>query len=49
MRTLFADFNSIDEDPELGPFIAQGTAREHEEMRGLRDGERVLLREPDEV
>jgi hypothetical protein len=49
MRTFFADFNNLDEDPELGTFIALGTAREHAELRGLREGERVLLREPDEL
>jgi hypothetical protein len=49
MRALSADFNSIDEDPELGPFIALGTANEHEELRDLKDSERVLLREPDKV
>jgi hypothetical protein len=49
MRTLFADFNSMDEDPALGRFIALGTASEHDELRGLRDGERVLLQEPCEL
>lgn len=49
MRALFADFNSMDEDPELGRFIALGTAREQAELRGLHEGERVLLREPNEL
>ena len=49
MRTLFADFNSMDVDDELGRFVPLGTEDRNEELRGLVEGERVLLREPNEL
>ncbi|HEY7834113.1 MAG TPA: hypothetical protein VIG30_11125 [Ktedonobacterales bacterium] len=49
MRELFADFNSLDLDPDLGRYIPLGTAERNEELRGLVDGERVLLKEPNEL
>jgi hypothetical protein len=49
MRELFADFNSLDEDPELGRFITLGTESRVDELRGLEEGERVLLKEPGEL
>jgi hypothetical protein len=49
MRELFADFNSLDEDPDLGRFTALGTESRNEELHGLEEGEHVLLKEPDEL
>jgi hypothetical protein len=49
MRELFADFNSLDEDPELGRFITLGAESQVEELRGLEDGEHVLLQDPGEL
>ena len=49
MRTLLADFNSMDVDDELGRFVPLGTEDRNEELRGLVEGERVLLKEPNEL
>jgi hypothetical protein len=49
MRALFADFNRPDDDPALGRFITLGTESRVEELRGLEEGERVLLKEPGEL
>jgi hypothetical protein len=49
MRELFADFNSMDDDPELGRFIPLGPESRDAELRGLAEGERVLLKDPNQV
>ena len=49
MRELFADFNSLDDDPELGRLITLGAESQTEELRGLEEGEHVLLQDPGEL
>ena len=39
----------MDLDPALGRYIPLGTEGRNEELRGLEDGERVLLKDPDEL
>jgi hypothetical protein len=49
VRELFADFNSMDLDDELGRFVPLGTEDRNEQLRGLEKGDSVLLKEPNEL
>ena len=49
MRELFGDFNALAEDSDLGRYIALGTESRNAELRGLEEGEHVLLKEPNEL